>query len=172
MCCIDLVMHFIGKRMVYKPASHYITTLNTTQRELIPSDYKHWIIACKMKHLITNLVVCELLLTWFFGEINDTWYNLTSTVTPYPFPYPYSSVLLHEPWPHGNHICIHINVDVLHQCQVVVHADWGYTLPYPNEYAKSNLHPCAFNVHCVQLLHHHAWSGTPHPTLVTELDST
>jgi hypothetical protein len=34
--------------------------MNSTRNKLIPSDYKYYIVACKMKHLITNLVVSEL----------------------------------------------------------------------------------------------------------------
>jgi hypothetical protein len=41
MCWIELVMHFIGKGMIYKLASNYIATTNTTPIELIPWDYKH-----------------------------------------------------------------------------------------------------------------------------------
>jgi hypothetical protein len=78
-----------------------------------------------MEHLITNLVVSELLPTYFFGEINDTQYSLTSTVTPSPspFPYQYLSVLLHEHCPHGNHNYVLVYVDVLHKYQVAVHTD-------------------------------------------------
>jgi hypothetical protein len=56
MCCIELVIHFVGK-MVQMLAwnyiattntTNYIATSNTTQSELIPSDYKHWIISRKI----------------------------------------------------------------------------------------------------------------------------
>jgi hypothetical protein len=31
--------------------------------------------------------------------------------------------MLHEPWPHDDHIGIHIYVDVLHECQVLMRAN-------------------------------------------------
>jgi hypothetical protein len=39
------------------------------------------------------------------------------------FPYHSRSVLLQKPRPHGDHICIHVYVDVLHGGQVVLRTD-------------------------------------------------
>jgi hypothetical protein len=45
-------------------------------------------------------------------------------------PYPPRSVLLHEPWPHGDHICVHVYIDVFHERQVVMLADeFGIVVP-------------------------------------------
>jgi hypothetical protein len=101
----------------------------TTQNELIPSDYKYYIIACKTEHLVTNLVISELNLTCFCFEISDTYYILTSSLIHTSFLYPYPSFLLHESLPHDDHNYVHVYVDVLHERQVTMHVDWGCTLP-------------------------------------------
>jgi hypothetical protein len=46
------------------------------------------------------------------------------------FLYPYPSFLLHESRPQGDHIYVHVHVDVLHRRQVVFNADLGYTLAF------------------------------------------
>jgi hypothetical protein len=46
------------------------------------------------------------------------------------FPYPFPSFLLHESWPHDNHIYVHIHVDVLHRRQVAFYANLGCTLAF------------------------------------------
>jgi hypothetical protein len=46
-----------------------------------------------------------------------------TTLTHSRYPYQSRSVLLHEPQPHDDHICVHVYIDVLHEGQVVVHAD-------------------------------------------------
>jgi hypothetical protein len=48
---------------------------------------------------------------------------LVSTLTHSCCPYQSPSVLLHEPQPHDDHICVHIYIDVLHEGQVIVRAD-------------------------------------------------
>jgi hypothetical protein len=46
-----------------------------------------------------------------------------TTRTHFCSPYQSCSVLLHEPQPHNDHIDVHVYVDVLHECQVLVHTD-------------------------------------------------
>jgi hypothetical protein len=76
-------------------------------------------------------------------------------------PYQSRSLLLREPRPHSDHIGIHIYVDVHHECQVLVRADCGYTLAFPDEYAKLNIRPCASDMHFDQL---HSYDTCPHTT--------
>jgi hypothetical protein len=46
-----------------------------------------------------------------------------TTQTHFRCPYQSHSLLLCEPQPHDNHIGVHIYVDVLHECQVLMHAN-------------------------------------------------
>jgi hypothetical protein len=46
-----------------------------------------------------------------------------TTLTHSRCPYQSRSVLLHEPQPHDDPIDVHIYVDVLYECQVLVRAD-------------------------------------------------
>jgi hypothetical protein len=46
------------------------------------------------------------------------------------FLYPYPLFLLHESRSHDDHIYIHVHVDVLHGCQVILYADLGFTLAF------------------------------------------
>jgi hypothetical protein len=75
----------------------------------------------------------------------------TSTLIHSCFSYLYPSFLLHESRPDDDHIYIHVYVDVLHEHQVAEYADLGCTLPFACEYSKSNPHPCASDMCCVQL---------------------
>jgi hypothetical protein len=92
--------------------------------------------------------------------------------TYFQCPYQSRSVLLHESHPHGDHIGIHIDINVLHKCQVLMHANWGYIIAFDNEYAKSHLHPYASDVHSDQLCSYDACPHTPHHPLVSVLGST
>jgi hypothetical protein len=75
----------------------------------------------------------------------------TSTLIHSRFSYPYPSFLLQESRPHDDHIYVHVYIDVLHEYQVAEYADLGCTLSFACEYAKSNPHPYASDVRCVQL---------------------
>jgi hypothetical protein len=68
-------------------------------------------------------------------------FPLHSSVTRYPWPYP--SPLQHEGWCHADHICVPIYIDVLHECQVVMHIDSDFSLPFQDDSTKSNLLPTA-----------------------------
>jgi hypothetical protein len=46
-----------------------------------------------------------------------------TTLTHSRCPYQSRSVLLHKLHPHGGHINVHVYVDVLYECQVLMHAD-------------------------------------------------
>jgi hypothetical protein len=46
------------------------------------------------------------------------------------FLYPYPSFLLHESQPHNDLIYVHVHVEVLHRCQVVLYADLGCTIAF------------------------------------------
>jgi hypothetical protein len=46
-----------------------------------------------------------------------------TTRTHFRYPYQSRSLLLREPQPHINHISVHVYIDVLHECLVLVHAD-------------------------------------------------
>jgi hypothetical protein len=97
---------------------------------------------------------------------------LVSTLTHSRCSYPSRSDLLCKPRPHVDHINVHIYIDVLHEDQVVVHADCGYTLVFAEECAKSNLHLCASNVHFDLLHSYDTCAHTPYHPLVLELGST
>jgi hypothetical protein len=84
----------------------------------------------------------------------------TSTLIHSRFPYPYPSFLLHEFWPHDDHIYVHVYVDVLHERQVAKYADLDCTLPIACEYVKSNPRPCASNMRCIQLRSYDAKSNS------------
>jgi hypothetical protein len=58
---------------------------------------------------------------------------------------------MHESRPRDDHIYVHIHIDVLHERQVAMHTDLGYTLPFAYEYAKSNPRPYASDVLGVKL---------------------
>jgi hypothetical protein len=75
----------------------------------------------------------------------------TSTLIHSRFSYLYPSFLLHESRPHDDHIYIHVYVDVLHECQVVVYTDLGCTLASTYEYTKLNPLSCASGVSGIQL---------------------
>jgi hypothetical protein len=49
--------------------------------------------------------------------------TIVTTRTHFRCLYQSLSLLLREPRPHGDHIGIHIYVDVLHECQVLMHSD-------------------------------------------------
>jgi hypothetical protein len=53
-----------------------------------------------------------------------------TTRTHFRCTYQSCSLLLHEPLPHNDHIGVHIYVDELHECQVLLHTDLGCTLPF------------------------------------------
>jgi hypothetical protein len=89
-----------------------------------------------------------------------------TTLTHSRCPYQSRSVLMHETQSHGDHIYIYIYVDVLHEGQVTVRVDWGYTFAFPDVYAKSHIHPCAFDVHFDQLHSYDAYPHTTHRPLV------
>jgi hypothetical protein len=95
-----------------------------------------------------------------------------TTQTHFHCSYQFRSVLLHEPQPHGDHIGIQVYVDVLHECQMLVRADWCYTLAFTDEYAKSHFCPCASDVPSNQLRSYDVYPHTPHRSLVSELGST
>jgi hypothetical protein len=92
-----------------------------------------------------------------------------TTRTHFRCPYQSCSVLLHEPQPHADHICVHVYVDVLHKCQVLVRSDWGYTLTFTDKYTKSHLHPYASDMHSDLLCSYDAYPHTPHRPLVLVL---
>jgi hypothetical protein len=96
----------------------------------------------------------------------------TSTLIHSRFSYPYPSFLLHESWPHDNHIYVHVYVDVLHERQVVMYADLGCTISFACEYTKSNSRHCASDVRCVQLRSYDVYPHTAHRLLVWELGSS
>jgi hypothetical protein len=54
----------------------------------------------------------------------------TSTLIHSHFLYLYPSFMMHKSQPHGDHIYIHIYIDVLHERQVAVYADLGCTLSF------------------------------------------
>jgi hypothetical protein len=96
----------------------------------------------------------------------------TSTLIHSRFSYPYPLFLLHESWPHDNHIYVYVYVDVLHERQVVMYVDLGCTFSFACEYAKSNSCHCASDVCCVQLRSYDICPHTAHHLLVRELDSS
>jgi hypothetical protein len=96
----------------------------------------------------------------------------TSTLIHSRFSYLYPSFLLHESCPHDDHIYVHVYVDVLHERQVTEYADLDCILPFACEYAKSNSHPCAYDVRYVQLCSYDVYPHTAYHLLVWELGSS
>jgi hypothetical protein len=68
---------------------------------------------------------------------------------------PYPSALQHEGRSHANHICVPVYIDVLHECQVVLHADLDSSLLLQDDSTKSNLTPSVSYVQYDPYSHHH-----------------